>query len=132
MNLLPGDYVILLLALGTSLLGLFRGFSGTLAFFTGIGGAGLFVSLGWPLSAEWIGEFWRRILVVGGAAIVVFGLVRLVIKKLVGGLLQQPSDAVFGFLTGLVFAVLGVVGWALSGLYLEYSAIATMVVGYLR
>ena len=53
---------------------------------------------------------WGRVVAVLALGLVVFGLVRLVVRKLVAGLLAQPADAIFGFLTGAV------TGFALAGL----------------
>ena len=64
--------------------------------------------------------------------LLVFGLVRIVVKKLVNGLLSQPSDALFGMLTGAVFGLLILVAWAYSGFHLEYSNLATEVAAYVR
>ncbi|MBR2938616.1 MAG: hypothetical protein IKC15_02000 [Kiritimatiellae bacterium] len=46
------------------------------------------------------------------------------------GLLAQPADAIFGFLTGLVVVALLLAGWAFSGLYLEYSFLASEFARY--
>ena len=61
------------------------------------------------------------------AALLAFGLVRLVVKRLVNGLLAQPSDALFGFAVGAGLGVLLLFAWAYSGFHLEYSNLATEV-----
>ena len=58
------------------------------------------------------------------AALVAFGLVRLIVKKMVNGLLAQPADALFGFAIGLAMGLLLLAGWAYSGFHLEYSNLA--------
>ena len=61
-----------------------------------------------------------------------FGIVRLIVKKLVNGLLAQPSDAIFGFLVGAALGVLMLVAWAYSGAYHEYSFLAKEAAAYVR
>lgn len=128
----PADYVLLGLMTVLAVLGLFRGFSGTLAFLVAIGAAALAATLGWRLSPQLSAS-----VVVRGAAVLVgtllvFGLVRFAVKRTVNGLLSQPSDAIFGFLVGAVTGALAIVAWAVSGVLLEYSALATEVAGYVR
>ena len=53
MDLAPSDYVILALAAGGALTGLFIGFSGALAFLAGSVGATFAARIGWPLSASY-------------------------------------------------------------------------------
>lgn len=132
MELLPADYVLLGLMALPAVLGLFRGFSGTVAFFAAGICSALACSLVWRLSAGWSNEVWLRGLETFLAVLLVFGLVRVVVKKLVKGLLAQPSDALFGVLTGAVFGVLILVAWAYSGFHLEYSNLATEVASYVR
>ena len=66
------------------------------------------------------------------ATLLGFGLVRLIVKRLVNGLLAQPTDAIFGFVIGAAFGAALLVGWAYSGFHLEYSNLATQVAAYLR
>ena len=66
------------------------------------------------------------------ATLLAFGLVRLIVKKLVNGLLAQPTDALFGMLIGAGLGVLLLIAWARSGLYLEYSALARECSAYVR
>ena len=132
MQLLPADYGIGAVALVTTVLGLFRGLSGTLAF-AAASAAGLFVaSFGWAYSATLTDVTWQR----GGgallAALLAFALVRIVVKRIVNGMLSQPSDALFGMLTGMAIAALLVFAWAWSGMYLEYSSIVQKVAAHVR
>jgi len=106
MELLTADYLILAASSVGFVLGLFIGFSGALAFLIGCISAGLAVRFGWSLSAEWISVDWLRALVTFLAALLAFGLVRLVTKKTVHGLVAQPGDAIFG---ALIAAVTGFV-----------------------
>ena len=115
-----------------AVLGLFRGLSGTLAFLTGALAAGLAGSFGWSYSATLTCVTWQRGAGVLVAVLLVFGIVRLIVRKLVNGLLAQPSDALFGLLAGVAFGVLLLVIWAYSGVYLEYSVLASEVSAYVR
>lgn len=127
MEFLPADYVLCAFAVFVSVTGLFRGFSGSLAFLAASGAAGSVAAFGWPWSENVTGVMWQR---AGGVFIVsllTFGLVRVIVKKTVNGLLAQPSDALFGFLTGALTAALVVFAWAYSGIYLEYSNLASYV-----
>lgn len=132
MQLLPADYVLCGLTAALAVLGLFRGVSGTLAFFAGSAAAVLTASVGWPFSAELTSEFGYRIVGTVVATLVAFGLVRIVVRKLVNGLLAQPSDALLGSLLGVVVGALILAGWAMSGIHLELSNLATEASGYLK
>lgn len=124
MNLLPADYVLLAFTALCALVGLFRGLSGTLAFFVAVGAA---VGVGyatWVFAAPFLEGVWMRGLASFIAALLAFGLARLLVKKLVNGILAQPSDALFGALIGLLVAAAVVFVWARSGIGTEYSALA--------
>lgn len=126
----PADYVIAGLAVISAVLGLFRGFSGMLAFCLATAAAGFVGSFGWRVSEPWFEQLWARGLAVLVALLVAFGIVRALVRRFVNGLLAQPADAIFGFLTGLVVVVLVLAGWAFSGLYLEYSFLASELARY--
>ena len=132
MQLLPADYVLCGLTAALAVLGLFRGVSGTLAFFAGSAAAVMTTSLGWPLSAELTPELGYRIVGTVVATLVAFGLVRVIVRKLVNGLLAQPSDALLGCLLGVAVSALILAGWAMSGFHLELSNLATEASGYLK
>lgn len=102
MTLLPADYVIAAAALIAGIFGLFGGFSGALAFLAGVAGAGLSFQLARGPLSDLIAAQSLRLLALLVLALVAFGLVRLVVKKTVHGLLAQPGDALFGFLTAAV------------------------------
>lgn len=112
--------------------GLFRGFSGTLAFVLAVASAALVGSFVWPYSVGFTDVVWMRGAGTLVATLLAFGIVRLIVKKLVNGLLAQPSDALFGALVGAMLGVLVLVGWAYSGLYLDYSNLAKEVSAYVR
>ena len=132
MQLLPADYGIAGLTLVLAITGLFRGFSGTLAFLVATAIAALAAGFGWSWSGTVSDVAWIRAAGVLVSVLLVFGLVRLVVKKFVKGLLAQPADAVFGLLVGALAGAMIVVGWAWSGMYLEYSALAREAAAYVR
>lgn len=132
MQLLPADYVLCGLVIVMALLGMFRGFSGTLAFVVGLCGAGAVAAAGWPYT-----QMISQTPMVRGASILVltllaFGLVRLIVKRCVNGLLAQPTDAIFGLIVGVATGVALIAAWAYSGFYLEYSVLASELARYVR
>ena len=132
MQLLPADYVLCGITLVMAVTGLFRGFSGTLAFMlatVAAAGAGF---LGWPYSASFTPVLWMRVAGTLVGVLLVFGLVRLIVKKLVGGLLAQPSDALFGAVIGSLVGVLLLVIWSYTGFHVEYSRLAREIAPYVR
>jgi uncharacterized membrane protein required for colicin V production len=127
MELLPADYVLAALVMVLSVTGLFRGFSGTLAFVLAAAAAGAAGTLVWSWSGAFLDEAWMRYAVVLVSSLLAFGIVRVVVKKLVDGLLAQPGDAIFGFLAGLALGAGAVLLWAHSGMFVEYSNIVGAV-----
>ena len=115
------DYALCATAVIMAVTGLFRGFSGSLAFFAAVATA----VFAWPQSADFTDVMWMRAGGVLVSSLLVFGIVRVIVKKTVNGLLAQPTDALMGFLTGAAFALLILAAWAFSGVYLEYSTLAT-------
>ena len=128
----PADYALCGITIVMAVLGLFRGFSGTLGFVLGAVAAAFAASFGWAYSASLTAVAWQRGAGVLVATLLAFGLVRLMVKKLVNGLLAQPSDAIFGFLIGSALGVLILVAWAHSGIYLEDSTLAKEASAYVR
>lgn len=126
------DYALCGFTLIMACLGLFRGFSGTLGFVLGAIAAAFTATFGWAYSASFSAVAWQRGAGVLVATLLAFGLVRLIVKKLVNGLLAQPSDAIFGFLTGAALGALVLLAWAYSGAFLEYSTLAKQVASYVR
>ena len=129
---LPADYALCGITIVMAVLGLFRGFSGTLGFVLGAIAALFAASFGWTYSASLTAVAWQRGAGVLVATLLAFGLVRIVVKKLVNGLLAQPSDAIFGLLIGAALGVLILVAWACSGAYLEHSTLAQKAAAYVR
>lgn len=128
----PADYALCGITVVMAVLGLFRGFSGTLAFVLGAVAAAFAGSFGWAYSASVTNVLWQRGAGVLVVTLLAFGFVRLIVKKLVNGLLAQPSDAILGFLTGAALGALILAAWAFSGAYLEYSTLARAAAGYVR
>lgn len=126
------DYVLCALVLMLATLGLFRGFSGTLGFVLALTAALFTAFFGWMYSPVLTSVVWQR----GGGVLLltllVFGLVRLIVKKLVNGLLAQPSDALFGCLLGVAIGVAILLVWARTGAFLDYSYLAREVSAYVR
>ena len=129
---LPADYALCGITVVMAVLGLFRGFSGTLGFALGTVAAAFAASFGWACSASFTNVAWQRGAGVLVVTLLAFGFVRLIVKKLVNGLLAQPSDAIFGFLIGAALGALILVAWAYSGAYLEYSTLAKEAAAYVR
>lgn len=96
MSFLSPDYAIVAITLFGAVVGLFIGFSGALAFLLGAIAAGALATFAFPLLSGEIANIWMRGILVGLAALLAFGLVRLVVRKFVHGLLAQPGDAIFG------------------------------------
>lgn len=132
MELLPADYALCGLTLVLAVTGLFRGFSGTLAFVLATASAVFAGMFGWAYSASFTPELWMRAAGTAVGTLLVFGLVRLLVKKFVNGLLAQPSDAVFGMAIGALCGAVVLVAWAYSGLYPEYSNLVRVVAPYVR
>ncbi len=82
------------------ILGLFRGASGIFSFVAATIisiAAGIIV---WPYALSLSDQTSVRYLIVIVGSLVAFGFIRVVVKKVVNGLLSQPADSIFGFLTG--------------------------------
>ena len=132
MDFLPADYAIVAVAVVMAVLGLLRGLSGTLAFAAASSLAVFVASFGWTCSAAFTDVVWQRAGGVLLATLLSFALVRAVVKRLVNGMLSQPSDAVFGMLAGLAISALLVLAWASSGMYVEYSRLVQEVASHVR
>ena len=132
MELLPADYALCGLTLVLAVTGLFRGFSGTLAFVLATASAILAGMFGWTYSESFTPVLWMRGAGTLVGTLLVFGLVRMIVKKLVNGLLAQPSDALFGMAIGVLCGAVVLVAWASSGLYPEYSNLVKAVAPYVQ
>ena len=128
----PADYVLCGLTVVMAVLGLFRGFSGTLAFGVALAAAVFAATFGWTYSASFTDVLWMRGAGTLVGTLLTFGLVRLLVCKFVGGLLAQPSDALFGLAVGALFGALLLFAWTWSGFHLEYSFLASEAARYVR
>ncbi|MBO7309033.1 MAG: hypothetical protein J6V38_05315 [Kiritimatiellae bacterium] len=82
------------------ILGLFRGASG---FFSFVSATIISIAAGiiaWPYAVSLSDQTSVRYFIVIVGSLLAFGLVRVVVKKVVNGLLSQPADSIFGFLIG--------------------------------
>ena len=132
MELLPADYVLGGLVCILAVLGLFRGVSGMLAFVLASSAAAVVGSFCWPYSETLTGELWQRGAGTLLAVLLTFGLVRIVVRKCVNGLLAQPTDALLGLVIGAVSGMLVIVVWAKVGLFHEHSTIVQRVAPYVN
>lgn len=127
MELLPADYILLGAAVVLAGMGLFRGFSGVFAFVVGFAVAGAADFIGWSTFLAGFESVWTRALAAVVLYVVVFGLVRYLVKLAVGRVLSQPSDAVFGCVLGLLCGILLVWAVSMSPFLCEKSNIARML-----
>ncbi len=107
MTLAPPDYVVLALAAGGVVTGLFIGLSGALAFFSGSLAASFVATFGWRFFASFVSSGLVRGIAVAFAALVAFWIARAIVRKTVKVALAQPGDAILGALAAGVsgFAV---------------------------
>ena len=112
MTLAPPDYVVLALAAGGAITGIFIGLSGALAFFSGCIAASFAATFGWHFFASFISSGLARGLAVALASLVAFWIARAIVRKTVKVALAQPGDSILGALAAGIsgFAVgIGVV-----------------------
>lgn len=102
MNFAIPDYVILSLAAGGAVTGLFIGVSGSLAFLAGAAAAFFAGRFGWPFSAAWFESSLARGFAVGLLVFFAFWIVRAVVKRTVKLAVAQPGDAIFGAIVASV------------------------------
>ncbi len=126
-TMLPGDWALGAAALSLSVMGLFRGFSGSLAFVAAGAGATATAMFLWGWLTRWAMQMWVRGAIALAVSLLVFGCIRAVVKKVVNGLLAQPADAIFGFAVGLLVSALAVLVLAAAGVGFEYSNIVREV-----
>lgn len=101
MPLTPADCVLLGLTGLLVALGLFRGFSGAFAFAVATSLAIATAVCGWNGCLSGIGPLGLRVVAACVVFVVVFGVTRIFVKAVVGKLLAQPADAIFGVLLAL-------------------------------
>lgn len=112
MAIQPVDYVLLGLSVLLTALGLFRGFSGAFAFLVATSLGAATVVSGWSGFLSGVNPIWARAFAAILVFVVVFGAARYLIKLIVGKVLSQPSDSIFGVCLGLFCG--GFMIWALA------------------
>lgn len=112
MVLQPADYVVIGLAVLMTAMGLFRGFSGAFAFLVATSLGASAVATGWTGFLASVEPVWVRAVAAIVVFVTVFGVIRLIVKFVVGKLLAQPSDSIFGVCLGLACG--GLLVWALA------------------
>lgn len=112
MQLFTADYAILSVSVVAGVIGLFLGFSGAMSFLAASVISAFSSKLVWTISASYLTTAWTRGLVTVIATLLVFGLVRWSVRRVINGLLRQPADSVFGFLiaafTGILLSSIAV------------------------
>lgn len=135
MQFCTADYVLCVVTIVAAILGLFGGFSGALGFCAGVVASGVAVKFGWPVATGGhISTPWGAALAMLAAALLVFGIARAIVKRIVKGLLAQPADAIFGFLiagaTGVGISLAAIfVANRLMGMQVQ-SAVYSLVMGF--
>ena len=104
--LTPLDYILLALSCFFVLLGVVRGASGIFSFLVGIIFSGAAVIFFWPTLESLIAQQPVRYLVACVGALLFFGGVRVIVRKVLNDILDQPADMIFGLAAGVVIAVL--------------------------
>ena len=128
--MLPGDWALGALTLTFAVTGIFRGFSGALSFVAAGATSTVAAMFFWGYLTRWEMPVWAHGAITLALSLVVFGIVRALVKKMVNGLLAQPADSIFGFLLGLLMGALIILVWAVSGVGHEYSNIVREVAGH--
>lgn len=127
MHLQTLDFVLAGVAAFVCAIGLFRGLSGFLAFLTASAATAAAAVWLWPESAAYIGSTVARVAAFAAGGVLVFGVVRMVVKKLVNGLLAQPVDSIAGLAVAVACCVLAVVAVSRFGIVRERSHVAREV-----
>ena len=125
--MLPGDWALGAVALTLAVMGIFRGFSGSLSFVAASACGTTAAMFFWGYLTRWEMQTWVRGAIALTISLLVFGTVRMIVRKFVHGLLAQPADAIFGFLVGVALSAVLVLVWATSGVGHEYSNIVREV-----
>ena len=116
MDLLPVDYILVGITVFFAAVGLVRGVSGEFGSLCGWVAGAAAAKFGWSYFGSLITIKWALVGVTVFAALVAFGLVRVIVSKIVHKALSQPTDAILGL-------VLGVLKTAVIGFVLIYFEI---------
>ncbi len=128
----PVDYAWLVLTLLVTLFGLIRGFSGVFAFLVGTLLAAGGTAFAWHGFMTEIEPAWIRVAAAIVFAILVFALIRLTVSWIVGKMLAQPADSIFGVCLGLFCGAFLMWTMATYPALRDYSFLAGEVHAYLR
>lgn len=104
--LTPIDYILLAFSCFFVILGAIRGASGIFSFLVGIVFSCAAVIFLWPTLESFVVQQPVRYLVACVGALLFFGGVRVIVRKVVNDILDQPADMIFGIVSGVVIAVL--------------------------
>ena len=125
-ELLILDWVIIGAAIFFALSGLFRGFSGELGSAVGWAALAAAAYFGWDYFGEKLTEKWMAAIATGVLALMSFWLARIIISKVVNCALSQPTDAIVGFLLGILKVAAAAFALVYFQLGLEYSVILSL------
>ncbi len=118
------DICFIALTVVSVLIGLLRGASGFLAFAAATAGASVAAIHCWSYTLRISEAAWIRVIVSLVLALLIFAILRAVVKKIVNGLLSQPSDSFFGIVIALLLSVAIVFFASKTDLAKEHSSIA--------
>ena len=127
MSFQPLDWGIAAVASILFLMGLFRGFSGIFAMVAGTVVSAALVAFGWPRLAALGYSPAANAAIAFVAAVVVFGIVRMCVKKAVGSLLAQPADSILGCAIAAACAGLLLLAIASNQSFRKHSSLAMKV-----
>lgn len=130
--LLVGDYCLIVIGVFFAIMGLFKGLSGNLAFLVSLLASSIVARPLWNYLSAVLESLPLRIVAILIVSLLFFGLVRLVVKKCINGLLAQPADAIFGFISGAAIGLLLALLWAWVGISCEYSLLVMMVNDFIK
>ena len=130
--LLAGDYCLVVIGMFFAIMGLFKGLSGNLAFFVSLLASAFVARPLWMYLSAVLESLPLRAVAVFVISLLFFGLVRFIVKKCVNGLLAQPADAIFGFVSGLAIALLIALLWACAGVFSDYSMFVMMIGEFIK
>lgn len=100
------DYILLAVSCFFVIMGLFKGASGLFSFVTATITSVSASILLWPYIAARFPQLSVKYVVAIVVGLIIFGLIRIIVRKIVNGLLGQPADAIFGFVLGVLTSAL--------------------------
>lgn len=125
MQLQVADYIYLVAAAFFVIAGLFRGLSGFFAFVAALVASAALSFYFWPVICLKFGDVFLRSAVTAVGAILVFGIVRFVVKFVLRKIISQPSDSIVGMVFALVLSAAFLYVASSSPIVREYSSLAS-------